>query len=154
MSHHRSLPSIHLVGVDVKVPNSRDSAELFNDSLERIKTIPGFFIRFHTLFLASSGEVREKFENTALTRQVDLLRTAFYYILLASRGDHAARALLEPVAMRHSRHALNIRPELYNLWLDSLIRAVAECDPRFSPEVEQAWRVTMESGIRFMMNHY
>lgn len=136
------------------MPKAADVAGVFNDSLERLAAHPTFFMRFYELFLASSDEVREKFKSTDLKRQINVLRASFYYILLASRGDPAAAEQLESVAARHSRHRMNIPPRLYDLWLESLVRAVKECDSRFNPKVEQAWRVTMEWGIRFMMSHY
>ncbi len=131
-----------------------DGARIFNDSLERCVAHPTFFDRFFETFLASSDEVRERFKNTNFDRQNQMLKASLYYIMLASRGDRAAHAQLEPVAERHSRKQLNIRPGLYGLWLDCLVQTVKECDPRFSPEVEHAWRATMEWGIRFMMNRY
>ena len=49
---------------------------------------------------------------------------------------------------------LAIRPELYDLWLDCLIRAVREHDRSFSSETERAWRNVMERGIEFMKSRY
>jgi hemoglobin-like flavoprotein len=136
------------------LPQTPDRAQVLNDSLERLAGNPTFFTRFYELFLDSSDEVREKFKDTDLERQIRTLKASFYHILLAARGDSAAHDQLEPIARRHSRFQLNVRPELYRQWLDCLLRAVEECDPRFKPEVEQAWRDTMEWGIRFMMSRY
>ena len=35
---------------------------------------------------------------------------------------------------------MDIKPELYDLWLDRLLQAVAEFDPLFDMETETAWR--------------
>ena len=60
---------------------------------------------------------------------------------------------LTRIARRHSRAALAIRPELYDLWLDCLIRAVREFDRSFSGETERAWRSVLR-GIEFMKSRY
>ena len=129
-------------------------ARVFNDSLKHCVAHPAFFKRFHERFLSSSDEVRKKFKNTDCDRQIRVLKASFYYVLLASRGDRAARAQLAPVAERHSRKGLNIQPRLYGLWLDCLVEVVKECDPGFSTEVEYAWRKTMGWGIKSMMLQY
>jgi hemoglobin-like flavoprotein len=61
---------------------------------------------------------------------------------------------LERIAALHSRAGLDIRPELYDQWLECLIQAVRECDPVFGEETEQAWRRVMRVGIEFMKSRY
>lgn len=39
--------------------------------------------------------------------------------------------------------------------LDSLLAAVKQCDPEYSPEVEEAaWEDVMGVGIEYMLKHY
>ena len=49
---------------------------------------------------------------------------------------------------------LDIKPELYDLWLDRLVQAVGEFDPMFDPEIEAAWRRLLQPGIEFMKSRY
>ena len=58
------------------------------------------------------------------------------------------------VADRHSRRQRDIPPELYEVWLDSLIRTVREMDPLFCEEIELAWRVVLAPGIAYMKFRY
>lgn len=132
--------------------NERD-AELFNDSLERCSGRPDFLARFYALFLASSETVAKKFEHTDLKKQARLLKTSLYIMMLASDGSERL-AHLERLARRHSRTELDIGPELYDLWLDCLIRTVGEFDPKFDQDIEKAWRQMLEPGIEFMKRRY
>ena len=127
--------------------------ELFNDSLERCSRGPDFLRRFYTLFLASSDTVAKKFEHTDLRRQAKLLKTSLYIMILAS-GESERIVHLERLAKLHSRAELDIKPELYDLWLDRLMQAVKEFDPMFDLETETAWRRVLQHGTEFMKSRY
>jgi hemoglobin-like flavoprotein len=58
------------------------------------------------------------------------------------------------LAERHSSRQLSIGSELYDLWLDSLLAAVQECDPETSSEVEAAWEAVMMVGIGYLLSRY
>lgn len=89
-----------------------------------------------------------------------------FALLGGSRGEVQAHGLqeaeesppgvpdLERLAQLHSRRRLDVRPELYELWLDRLIQAVREFDPLFSGETEKAWRNVMRPGVEFMKARY
>jgi hemoglobin-like flavoprotein len=127
--------------------------EQFNDSLERM---PGarFLERFYELFLASSPEVRAKFAHTDFRRQRRVLKVSLYLMMLAVEGRLEGRIHLDEIARRHGRGGLGIQPELYDLWLECLIAAVREHDPRFDAETERAWRAVLRSGIEVMKSRY
>jgi hemoglobin-like flavoprotein len=127
--------------------------ELFNDSLERCSCRPDFLRRFYTLFLASSDTVARKFERTDLKKQARMLRASLYIMMLAGGGSERI-AHLERLARLHSRAELDIKPELYDLWLDRLVQAVEEFDTLFDPEIETAWRNVLRPGIEFMKSRY
>ena len=127
--------------------------ELFNDSIERCCASPDFLPRFYALFLASSDVVAKKFEHTDMRKQVRLLKTSLYILMMTSGGSERA-AHLERIARSHSRTELDIKPELYDLWLDRLVQAVREFDSRFDAEIEAAWRRMLQPGIDFMKSRY
>lgn len=127
--------------------------ELFNDSIERCSLRPDFLTRFYTLFIGSSATVAKKFEHTDLRKQASLLKTSLYIMMLAS-SDAEQVVRLERLAKRHSRAALDIKPELYDLWLDQLVQAVKEFDPMFEAEIETAWRRVLQPGIDYMKSRY
>ena len=127
----------------------------FDQSLRRCDNDPRFLDIFYERFLDSSPKVKEKFANTDFAKQKRLLRASFYLILLASEDpDKGPERYLGYLADRHSASDLNIGSELYDLWLDSLLATVEECDPDYGPAVEQAWEQMMEIGIDYMLQHY
>lgn len=129
-------------------------AELFNDSLGRCLRTPEFLNRFYELFLASSDEVTRKFAHTDFRVQVRMLKGSLYLMMLASSGSSEMLSDLERVAKLHSRTEMDIRPELYDLWLDCLVQAVQQFDPLFDEGVERVWRLGLEPGIAFMKSRY
>lgn len=128
--------------------------ETYNDSLHRCAACVGFFDRFYELFLASSEEVREKFQNTDFGRQKQALRASLYIMPLLHSWSEGYSIHFEKIARRHSRADRDIRPELYDLWLNCLLRAVRETDPLYRTEVGVAWREVLEPGIEFMKSRY
>jgi len=73
---------------------------------------------------------------------------------IASAGGDAADIYLGYIATRHDRRHLDIRPEYYDLWLESLIATVRETDPEFDPSVEESWRSVLAYGVEYMRAHY
>ena len=129
------------------------NVELFNDSIERCSCQPEFLRRFYELFVASSDTVAKKFENTDLKRQARMLKTSLY-IMMLSGGESEQVAHLERLATLHSRAGLDIKPELYDLWLDRLVQAAGEFDPKFDKATETAWRSVLQPGIDHMKSRY
>jgi len=54
----------------------------------------------------------------------------------------------------HGERQLRIGAELYDLWLDSLLKTVKVCDAGWSEEVEQAWEAVMGIGIGYLCSRY
>jgi hypothetical protein len=44
--------------------------------------------------------------------------------------------------------------EFYDLWLDSLLKAVQASDPRWSPELGAAWERVMGVGIAYLLTRF
>ena len=128
--------------------------DLFNDSLERCAASEGFLDRFYALFLASDPEIAKKFEGTDRRRQNKMLRRSFYLIMLSSQGEKSASNDLQKIAERHDRANLDISPKLYELWLECLLRAAEEHDPKFDEEIRDAWVQTMRVGIEVLIAAY
>ena len=74
--------------------------------------------------------------------------------MMSANGKPERTVHLQRLAKLHSRAELDIKPELYDLWLDRLVQAVKEFDPMFDPETETAWRRMLQPGIEFMKSRY
>ncbi len=128
--------------------------QVLDDSLHRCTANPEFLDLFYERFLASSPEVREKFANTDFVRQKRALQASFHLMLLAADEENGPERYLRDLAARHSRAQLDIGSHLYDLWLDRLLETVRECDPEWTPEIEQAWERVMGVGISYLLQHY
>ncbi len=63
---------------------------------------------------------------------------------------------MQHIAQVHSRGGHDVPAELYEVWLSSLMQALAEYDEEFDDDVELAWRPVLAPGItymRFMHKH-
>ena len=131
--------------------------ELFNDSYERVAHLGEdnnlFFDRFYERFTGASPEIAEKFKNTDMKRQKHMLRSSILYIMQLF-STHEIHDYMETLAVKHNRKHLNIRPELYDIWLECLIQTVRELDSHFDDRVEMAWRVVFSPGITYMKFKY
>ena len=128
--------------------------EAYVGSLTRCLGIPAFLDRFYEIFLASSPEVAEKFKDTNFARQKVALGQSLYLMVMAAEGGDAAVAYLDRIAERHRRDALDIRPELYEFWLDALVATARELDSEFDDETEAVWREMIRPGIEIMQARY
>lgn len=135
---------------------TREQVKSFLGSLKRCLAVPGFMDRFYERFVASSDEVRDKFRNTDLKRQTRMVADSLYVLAVAAEGEEhsPARLSLPGLAERHSRRDLDIRPELYDVWLECLLETARADDPELTPEVEAAWRATLVWGIDYMRSRY
>jgi len=97
--------------------------------------------------------VAKKFERTDMRKQARMLKTSLYILMLASEQTERV-AHLSRLARLHSRSGLDIGPELYDLWLERLLQAVEEFDPKFDAQVDTAWRHLLQPGIDFMKSRY
>jgi hemoglobin-like flavoprotein len=132
------------------------ATDLFLHSLTRCLAAPAFLEGFYDRFVGSSEEVREKFRGVDLKRQVRMLQDSLYVSAVAVQGEEGspARGALPWLAARHSRQDLDIRPELYDLWIACLIETARAHDPQFGPEVESAWRETLTLVADYMKERY
>ena len=133
---------------------SHEHTMRFTESLGRCLAKPAFLTKFYRRFIGSSDEIAEKFRDTDMEKQKAALSASLYLTMLAVEGSDAAIVYLKTVAQRHSRERLDVRPELYDTWLDCLIATVKEHDPMFSAEIEQSWRKSIQVSIDFMREQY
>jgi len=128
--------------------------ELFNDSLETCTSHPAFLDQFYDYFINASPEIAEKFAHTDIENQKHVLHLSLYTLLMELQGNPEADDYLKHIAERHSHNDLDIKPELYTIWLDCLLKTARIFDPEFTDEVEQAWQHVLQKGIDFMIAHY
>ncbi len=131
--------------------------EIFDASYERVLRLEvggrGFFDAFYENFTRTSPQARAKFEKTDMDRQKKMLKKSFYSLVVFYATNSADDYLVD-IAERHSRDNLDIPPNLYDLWLETLILTVAQYDEQFDDDVELAWRLVLSTGITYMKYKY
>lgn len=123
-------------------------------SYHRCRASAGFFDSFYQRFLATSPDVAAKFRHTDFKRQKLMLRESLISMLLFNQNVPSALEEVERLAERHSRRQVDIPPYMYELWLDSLCKTIAEHDPEFTPKLEAEWRAAMKPGIDLLISRY
>lgn len=114
-----------------------------------------FFDRFYEIFLKSHPSIAAKFKNTNMKKQKQMLRAGLMSMIMYAEGKLGAKAQLTKIAQSHSdKGAHNIPPSLYEHWIDSLIQALAETDPQWTPKLERSWRNDMKKGVTFLILNY
>ena len=116
-------------------------------SFGRALTAPTFLVRFYETLIACSPEIAEKFANTDLSKQYELLEHSLAMAMLFPDNNVVSKQVINKIRESHNRQNLNISPELYTEWLDSLMVVLNEVDSEFSPELEQQWRSFLTIAI-------
>ena len=129
--------------------------QVFEESLARCNQAPMFIDRFYEIFLSSSPKVQAKFVHTDFVRQKRALRASLHLMLLVAEDEvKGPERYLRDLAAQHSKAQLDIGAELYDLWIDSLLAAVKECDPGHDSTVARAWEDVMMIGVAYLLSHY
>lgn len=127
--------------------------ELFKESLQRCITDIAFLDRFYRIFQDASEDVRNKFKKTDFVHQKFILRASLYIMETVADSGQPTPALVD-LAKKHDRNHYAVKAELYDIWLDAMIMAVADTDPDYTEEIGLAWRQAMEAGIAVMKSMY
>lgn len=123
-----------------------------HQSYSRCLRASGFLPRIYELLLESDPVIPPYFAETEFSRQHKLLQHGLGLLLSFARRPDPA--LLDRIAARHSRAGLDVPPAHYTLFVESLLGAVREHDPRYDGEIEEAWKEALRPGLDFMRSRY
>lgn len=127
---------------------------LFLKSLKRCSRAERFITSFYDRFQSSSEQVRFRFRNTDFDSQNAMLLHSLELIAGATEGDSASLRELKERAESHDRYHLNIKPELYDLWLSAMIQTAADFDELWDDDVHEAWTVILGHVVHHMTRYY
>ena len=123
-------------------------------SYDRCLENDDFFDTFYEKFLAKSEEIPPLFADTDFRKQKQMIRMSVRMMVHLGAGADATKLAINKLGESHSRSQHDIRPELYDLWLDALCESIAHHDPEYTAELDQLWRDTMAAGIEMMISIY
>ncbi|VAW74255.1 hypothetical protein MNBD_GAMMA12-3506 [hydrothermal vent metagenome] len=144
------LPPVQLSSKDVK-----EIQISFGRCLVSVNNELSFLELFYRLFISSHSDIKAMFVNTDLKKQYKLLHVGLNMALLFIDGNHSISLnVLEKIRKTHSRNELNIKPELYVFWIDSLIETIKIKDEQFNNELENKWRIALQKAVDFIVDGY
>ncbi len=124
------------------------------DSYSRCCVNPDFFDLFYKNFLASNPSIGPMFAKTNMAKQKTLLRQGLSMMLMHLGGNSVGTTGIDRIGESHSKHKLNIDPSLYDYWINSLVKAVKECDPKMNGPLEAEWKKILRDGVNRIASHY
>jgi len=110
------------------------------------------FDKFYQRFINSHPSIAEKFRNTDMAQQKDALKKTISMAILFPQNNVVAKRTMEKVKKSHGRDRLNIKPQQYQYWMDSLIDTLKDCDHYFDADLEKKWRNVLTKSITYMRN--
>jgi hemoglobin-like flavoprotein len=110
--------------------------------------------KFYANFKASHPSIPPFFVKTDMSKQHKLLKEGITFLLMSAGGSGFAQNEMKKLGVRHDTDHLNVKPELYRFWIDSLMKTVKEFDQNYTPELDKKWRTILETGIQQFKDKY
>jgi len=115
------------------------------------KLVSEFYVRL----MAASSDIRKKFEGVDMVEQTSLLSHSIVMsFLFIDKNQQVAKKCLDDVRKTHARNNLNIKPELYDIWLECLLETVSLCDPHANDTLLSDWHDVMSVAINHIREGY
>ncbi|WP_447977444.1 globin [Candidatus Nitrospira bockiana] len=121
-----------------------------SESFGRCCVNPRFLDRFYEIFLSSHPAIKPMFQHTDMGKQKNLLRQGLPMVLMHGEGNAFGTRSLDRIAESHGRKGMNVDPNLYEYWINSLLEAIKECDPQWDPALEAQWRDVLQKGTKYI----
>lgn len=109
---------------------------------------------FYELFLNSHPDIAIKFQNTDFANQKLLLRQGINCMIMFAEGVFAGDFCLGEIKVSHNKKHLNIHPDYYPYWKNSLLTALEKNDPQYNEELQQLWSQVIDTGIKHITDGY
>jgi hemoglobin-like flavoprotein len=110
--------------------------------------------RFYEILLAADPRIEQLFAHTDFARQKELFLHGLVSLLDYAEGKASGQMAIKRLGELHSRRRMNIAPEMFIVWVDSLMKTLAELDPQFTSQLEGEWRRTLGPGIDVIKRMY
>ena len=127
----------------------------YNDSLYRLRSYEEEFLEtFYDDFIDSSAIVKELFAKLDMTQQKHMLFSAFFQMRDFFFSKETG-LFMERMAEIHSHKNLGFDIDVFDVWIESLIKSLKVHDPHFTEDTEVSWRLVMAPSISYLkFMHY
>ncbi|MBX3052026.1 MAG: globin [Caldilineaceae bacterium] len=130
------------------------SKELFLQSVDRCVATEAFISTFYERFLGASDEIKNKFRFTNFRIQSEMLRRSLVLCAGVTTGNPESMSEVKQRAVTHDRSHLNIKPQLYEIWLETIIDTARDYDDQWDETTEAAWQRILGHVINYMVRKY
>ena len=115
-----------------------------------------FFTVFYSYFLEQDDKIEAMFSDVDWYKQKQLIERAVKHAILYAkeRDMPMVNQLMSTLAKSHSKAHLNVKPEWYPIWLDSMVEAVSLCDPKYTAKLGMQWREVLMPAIDLFISLY
>lgn len=117
-------------------------------SCQRCLEIPEFFDTFFRELPSRAPAVFDLVEGSEGVVLRSFLRNAIALVLLDAAGSQQARERLSRIRTLHGQKGLNLNLEDCSHCIESLMVAIREHDPEYTPSLGHKWRTILEAGAR------
>ena len=124
------------------------------ESYSRCCVNPKFFDLFYANFLASHPTIAPMFAKTDMAKQKSLLRQGVSMMFMHLAGNGVGTTCIDRIGESHSKKKMNIYPNLYDYWINSLVKSVKACDEKLTPAIEAEWGKTLRAGVDRIVSFY
>jgi hemoglobin-like flavoprotein len=133
---------------------TKDEIRQVKRSFARCFLEEDLILRFLNIIVESHPEIAPHFKNTDFVQIKLLLRQGVNCVIMYAEGVFAGEFCLEELRISHNRKHMNINPKYYPYWIQSLIQAISELDPQYTPELGELWREVVTPGVTFLGDGY
>ena len=110
--------------------------------------------RFYEILLQADPMIPRKFINTDMEKQKKLLVHSINLALMFAENDPVGKNGLLRLRESHNKKHLDIKPDLYPLWIDSFLQAVSEIDPEYNDEIKFSWYTALKKTTDYLAEGY
>lgn len=132
----------------------QNKIDLISASYGRCILSEGFFEDFYETFQKSDPRIKAYFTDTDMSQQRRLLRHGISYMIMYAEENRTGELKVEKLGDSHSETQMNIKPELYDFWIQSLVETIRKHDSKSTPELESDWKQILNLGVNKMKDAY
>lgn len=119
----------------------------------RISRTSEFYDTFYEI-LTQDAQVAKHFEGVGEARRAFFAKTSIPTLIMYVMGSPLAEKRMRSLAKTHGRDQINVHPDLYEFWLETVIAMLWKYDEEFDEELEVIWRRAIRKGIEIFIDAY
>jgi len=134
---------------DWAISMDEDEVRVFHDSVARAQANGVFFDAFYDALMENMEESSQYCSNEDMQRVKSKLAGSLK--MIAQMKDDGTDGVVEFSDLSRGHTRFHVTEGMYQLWLESVLKAVSLCDPHFNNHLEGVWRKIVGDGISHMI---